>query len=200
MSNTNTSSNIDITFNNFGFDLETMKFIGTLFKNVRSSKVEKLVDALRWWGAERSGNQSLAVTYQIRAAKLNEQITSGTEYVNVAVAGEHENEDAILSVILATGLKADGSMAAIVNKVAPLDALTIYDTRLAAVKPNLPGPFLAAYVSLRHQIATAARMADHAEVKEHSITFEIEDGEVVHAFKVVVAHFALTDAASAPAA
>lgn len=179
-------SQFELTLSRFDFNLEDMRFISNQFASARGAVVTKLADALRWWGTERSANPRVDVTYQINGLKRDGKMVNGVEYIYFSEADAEEK--ALVSVLLGTGPTTNEVFE---NSTDPLAALALYDANLAAVKSSLGDPYLSAYVSLRHQVATAARMAKAAQVQESSIAFQIEDGDMTHTFKVVVSHFRL---------
>lgn len=183
-----TSTMMDMSFINFDFNMNYMKFITGLFASAHNAQVAKLAEDMRLWGMARSANTASNVMYQVQVTTEADAITQASEFISLSTDEVLAADENVLSAHLASFRPKDWkSFGAVVN---PEGALELYDRALRILKPQLGEVNLAAYVALRHLIASAARMASAAQVMDESIAFEIQDRKMVHVFKVVIPHVA----------
>jgi hypothetical protein len=188
MNQQNSATSMEMSFSNFDFNMNHMKFIAGLFTNIHSAKVAKLAEDIRLWGLARSANSKSSVAYQVRIHSSRDMVVSGSEFISLTTDEVLSDVDNILSVGLSSYRPDDWeTFRAVVN---PEGALELYDRALRLLKPQLGEVNLAAYVALRHLIATAARFSQVAQIQDESISFEYQDGKMVHIFKVVIPHVA----------
>jgi hypothetical protein len=188
MNQQNSATSMEMSFSNFDFNMSHMKFIAGLFTNIHSAKVAKLAEDIRLWGLARSANSKSSVAYQVRIHSSRDMVVSGSEFISLTTDEVLSDVDNILSVSLSSYRREDWDTFR--EAVNPAGALTLYDQTLRHFKSQLGDVNLSAYVALRHLIASAARFAQVAQVQDESISFEYQDGNMVHVFKVVIPHIA----------
>lgn len=169
------TADIAIFWPNFDYNIADKAWLKRQYDRVHGPKASALADQLRWWGAERSASDALAVSHEFRVDVHGTSQKPPYELESIHI-GDNDNTYARhISVTLESSTYLN-TFGAIGYDVSRTDVIAAYDAALAAAKAELPSASLAAYVALRSRVVEAVELSSKVSVVGNTIVVYFSEG------------------------